>query len=185
MHSFLPLQILTSAPDERVFGLDMQTLIHIIAQSVNILLLTALLAYLLYKPVQNFLKKRSEKIKTQIDQAALDMATADTLRTQYKENLDQIEQERVEILDAAHKSAADKSRKLVQAGQTQAEGLYTQALVDIEKEKEKAQDAVKTQIIMLSSLMAGKIVAHTVDQETQDRLFSEALTELEATSWPT
>jgi len=162
----------------------MQMVIHIVSQAINVILLVALLVWLLYKPIQNFLKKRTEKIKTQIDQAARDMATADTLRMQYKDNLAQIEHERVEILDAAHKSAADKSRKLVQAGQTQAEGLYTQALVDIEREKEKAQDAVKTQIILLSSLMAGKIVAHAVDQETQDRLFSEALAELEATPWP-
>ena len=181
---FLPLQILTSAPDERVFGLDMQMIIHIVAQFLNVTVLMALLVFLLYKPTQNFLKKRTEKIKNQIEQAALDMATADTLRTQYKDNLAQIEHERVEILDAAHRSAADKSRKLVQAGQVQAEGLYSQALVDIEREKEKAQDAVKTQIIVLSSLMAGKIVAHAMDEETQERLFSEALAELEATSWP-
>ena len=181
---FLPLQILTAAPDERVFGLDTQMVIHIIAQAINVSLLTVLMVYLLYRPVQNFLRKRSEKIKSQIDQAALDMATADALRSQYKENLAHIEQERTEILDSAQKTAAEKSRKIVQAGQVQAEGAYSQALLDIEKEKARVQDALRLQVIALSSVMAGKIVAHGMDQETQDRLFDEALAELESTPWP-
>ena len=184
MALFLPLQILTAAPDERVFGLDMQTVAHIILQGINVTILTALMAYLLYRPVQNFLRRRSEKIKAQIDQAALDMATADTLRSQYKENLAHIEEERVEILDTAKRAAAEKSRQIVQAGQAQAEGTYAQALVDIQKEQARVQDALRLQVIALSSAMAGKILAHEMDQATQDRLFVEALAELENTPWP-
>ena len=184
MALFLPSQILTAAPDERVFGLDTQTLAHIVLQGINVTILMVLMVYLLYRPVQNFLRKRSEKIKSQIEQAALDMAAADTLRAQYKDNLANIEQEREEILDTAKKTAAEKSRQIVQAGQVQAEGTYAQALVDIEKEKTRVQDALRLQVIALSSVMAGKILAHEMDQATQDRLFAEALAELENTPWP-
>ena len=46
------------------------------------------------------------------------------------------------------------------------------------------QDALRLQVISLSSVMAGKILAHEMDQATQDRLFAEALAELENTPWP-
>ena len=182
--SFLPLQILSAAPDERVFGLDAQTVIHIVSQAINVAILTALLVFLLYKPIRGFLHRRAEKIKNQIEQAQLDMAAADTLRAQYKENLTAIEQEREEILDAAQKTAAEKSRKIVQAGHAQADNIHAQALLDIQKEQARVQDALRMHVIALSAAMANKIVASQMDEQTQDRLFDEALAELESTSWP-
>ena len=184
MNSFLPLQILTSAPEPRVFGLDIYMVVNIVAQAINIILLVSLLVFLLYKPIQNFLRKRAEKIKDQIEQAALDMAAAGTLRTQYQENLDNIAQERAEILDTAHRTSEEKRRKILGEGKEQAEQIRTQAMLEIEREQERARVAAKEHIIGLSSIMAGKIVAHVMDEETQDRLFQEALAELEASTWP-
>ena len=182
---FLPLQLLTAAaPDERVFGLDSQTVIHIIAQAINISLLMVLMVYLLYKPVQNFMRKRSEKIGAQIEQAQVDMNAANTLRSQYKQSMENIEQERVEILEGAHRVSEDKRRKILAEGKEQAEQICAQARLDIEREQEKAKEALKDHVVEISSIMANKIVAHVMDKETQDRLFQEALTELEASTWP-
>ena len=184
MALFLPLQILTAAPAERVFGLDSQTVMHIITQGINVSILTVLLVYLLYKPTQNFLRRRAEKIKAQIDQAQVDMTAADSLRSQYKQSVENIEQERVEILETAHRASEDRRRKILAEGKEQAEQIHAQAMLDIAREQERAQATLKEHVIDLSSVMASKIVTHAMDEKTQDRLFQEALTELEASTWP-
>ena len=54
-------------PEERLFGLDSQTLIQIGIQLLNGIILAVALGYILYKPVKEFLHKRSEGIQNKID----------------------------------------------------------------------------------------------------------------------
>ena len=185
MALFLPLQILAAAaPEERVFGLDSQTVIHIIAQAINVSVLVVVMVFLLYRPIQNFLRRRAEKIEAQIEQAQVDMTAANSLRSQYKQSMENVEQERVEILESAHRSSEEKRRKILAEGKEQAEQICAQARLDIEREQERVKETLKGHIVEISSIMAGKIVTHVMDEKTQDRLFQEALTELEASTWP-
>ena len=178
------LHFLTAVPEGRVFGLDLQTAFEIASQLINASILAGLLFFILYKPVRNFMQKRAERVKAQMDRAAADMATADTLKAQYQENLAGIEGERVEILDSAHRLAAQKSKGIVDESKSEAEAIKKQARLDIQYEQEQVKDALKLHVIALSSAMAAKIVAHAVDPEVQDRLFYEALSELEDAAWP-
>jgi hypothetical protein len=43
---------------------------------------------------------------------------------------------------------------------------------------------VSVHILEVSLAMAGKFVTHTIDKDVQDRMFNEAVAELEDTSWP-
>ena len=179
------LYILTAVPPPgRVFGLDMQTFWDIVLQLFNAAVLFALLAFILYRPVRDFMEKRAARVKAQMDRAAADMAKADALKAQYQENLLGIEDERVEILDAAHRRAAQKSKDLMDETRSEAEALKRQAHLDIQQAQAQAQDALKLHVLELSSAMASKIVAHVLDPDMQDRLFDEALSELEGVPWP-
>ena len=176
--------VFMAVPDGRVFGLDAQMLQSIGIQLFNATLLAVLLFIILYKPVRNFLQKRAEKIKEQMDQAALDMAAADALRVQYKENLENVEQTRIQILESAQRSATQKSEQILQESKKKAEDIRVQAMCDIQNERAQAEDEMKRQILEVSSRMAGKIVQYAMDETTQDRLFKEAIAELEGTAWP-
>ena len=181
----LPLTFLTAVPEGQVFGLNTETLITIVLQLLNASVLAGFLTWLLYKPVRKFLQKRAERIQSQLDRAEQDMTQAATLKDQYEASLDGIEQERVEILETAHKQAVEKTRNVLQEGKREADAMRDRALQSIQNEQAQIQDSVKDYIIDLSSAMAGKIVTHAIDPEIQDRLFAEALQELEDTSWPT
>jgi len=181
----LPLTFLTAVPEGQIFGLNTPMVITIAFQLLNATVLAVLLTWLLYKPVRKFLQNRAERIQSQLDRAEQDMTQAATLKDQYEASLDNIEQERVEVLEAAHKQAVEKSRGVLQEGKREADAMRERALQSIQNEQAQVQDSVKDYIIDLSSAMAGKIVAHVIDPEIQDRLFAEALKELEDASWPT
>ena len=178
------MQVLSAVPEGRVFGLDAQMLASTIMQIVNAVVLFGLLFFILYKPVGAVLRKRTENIRSQLERAEQDMNRADLLKAQYTENLSHIEDERAEILDAAHKSAAQKSKSIVDEAKSEAETVKRQAQQDIAHQQEQARESLKLHMIELSSAMASKIVSHVIDREVQDRLFDEALRELEDATWP-
>jgi len=167
-----------------MLGIDAQMVVQTVIQLFNAALLFLFLFFILYKPVRAFLQKRADKVKTQMERAAHDMAAADLLKAQYKENLSNIESERVEILDTAHRSATQKSKGIVDEARGEAEAARKQAQLDISHQQEQARDALKIHVIELSSAMASKIVSHVLDEAAQDRLFDEALRELEEVTWP-
>ena len=175
--------VLSAVPEGRMIGIDMQMALQTGIQLFNAVVLFVLLRYILYKPVSAFLQKRADRVKSQMDQAALDMEAADLLKLEYKENLSNIEQERTEILDVAHKSAEKKSKDMVLGAKHEADAARKEAELDILHQQELAYDSLKHHVIELSSAMASKIMAHVVDEAAQDRLFEEALHELEGATW--
>jgi len=181
---FTALSLLAAMPDGRLFGLDEQTFFSVGVQLLNACILAVVLSYILYKPVQNFLRKRADKIKGQLEHAESDMAKANELKLQYETSLGNIEHERGEILAAAHKLAADKQREITNEAKKEAEAIRAQAQADIKREQEQTREALRLYIIDVSSIMAEKFISHAIDRETKDRMFTETMHELEAVSWP-
>ena len=178
------ISLLVAVPEGRLFGLDEQTLFLIGLQLMNACVLAVALSYILYKPMQNFLHKRADKIKSQLDHAASDKAKANELKLQYERSLSEIEEERGDIIAAAYKVAADKQREMTNEAKREADALREQARVDIKREQEQISEALRLHIIDVSSVMAEKFVAHSIDKEAQDKLFAETMQELEEAAWP-
>ncbi|HHY52738.1 MAG TPA: ATP synthase F0 subunit B, partial [Clostridiales bacterium] len=63
-------------PPGSILNLDKQLLIQMAIQAVNVLLLTGVLAFLLYKPVKQFMAQRRERIAAEIEAAQKDRAEA-------------------------------------------------------------------------------------------------------------
>jgi F-type H+-transporting ATPase subunit b len=175
--------LLSSVPEGRLFGLDSQTLLQIIATLVNVSLLAFILSRLLYKPVQNFLQDRSEKIKGQMEQTRDDMAKATELKLLYEQKIKGAEQEREEILDDARKVAAETGRQIVAEAKNEADAIRTRAAANVEMEWERAQNEMRQAIIEVSAAMAEKFITLAINKETHDRLFAETMSELEGMTW--
>ena len=93
-----------AVPEGRVFGLDMQTFISAAIQLLNAIILALVLTKILYKPVKEFMQKRSDKIKSKMDNADATMAKAQELIAEYDEKIRKIDKERAEILESARLS---------------------------------------------------------------------------------
>ena len=173
------LFLLSSMPDTYVFGLTQQTLIHIGTQLFNVALLAFILSKVLYKPVREFLQKRSNRVRDMIKQAEDGVSKADALKAEYESKLKEIDRERSEILDTARKQAVDRSKEIVSGAKNEADAIKARATKDIEKEQERAKSEMRQAILEISSVLTEKLITRTIDPETQTRLFNETLTELE------
>ena len=179
--------ILSSAeklvPPGRPFGLDDQTLVQIVANWVNFSILVIVMAFLLYRPVRDILRKRTERIQGQLKQAEEEMAKASELKLLYEQKLGDIDREREEILVDARKLAAESGRKIVAEAKKEAEAVRERAAANVEMEWERAESDMRTAIIDVSATLAEKFVNLAINKETHDRLFAEAMSDLEGMTW--
>ena len=175
--------VATELPPGRVFGIDQATLINIIANVVNVAVLAAVLAYLLYRPVRNILNKRTTKIQGQLVQAEEELEKATELRRKYEQKMEEVEREREDILGEARKVAADSSRRLIAEAKKEADTVRERAAANVEMEWERAESDMRAAIIDVSAVMSEKFVKLAINKETHDRLFDETISDLEGMTW--
>ncbi|NLZ39200.1 MAG: ATP synthase F0 subunit B [Firmicutes bacterium] len=172
-----------AAPEGRVFGLDFQTLLQIGIQLLNAIILAVALTFILYKPVKEFLRKRTEGIQSKIVEADETMAKANELIVEYEEKLKNIDKEREEILETARLKAAEESKIILEEARREAFEIKKRSLASVAEDKERLKEETRLYIIELASLMAEKFIKQSIDAEIQDKLFEEALAQLEETPW--
>ena len=176
--------LLSGVPEGRVFGFDLQMFAQVGIQLFNAGLLAAALSFILYKPVQQFLRNRLERIKTRVRQTESDMAQAGALKEEYEKNLAQIERERAAILEDARRLASEQCREALSDARREAGAIMERAAQDISIAQDQAKEAMRRQIIEVASAMANKLISSSIDKETQDRIYDETLSELEEAAWP-
>ena len=177
------LSAASEVPPGRVFGLDLQAFISTAIVLFNACVLAVALSYILYKPVRNFMRKRTERFKVQWDKAEEESANAGRLKVEYEEKLRNIEKERIDILDEARKVAAEERSKIMEEARREIVALKERASAGLEAERERLKDEMSVYILESSLAIASKFVSHNMDKETQDRIFKSTISELEETEW--
>lgn len=166
-----------------ILTLDKQFLIQLAWQLLNTIILCTILSFLLYKPVLNFLNKRKEKIKNQIVSAEKQLADAENLKNEYEARLKEIDSERDTILIDARSRAKKSEQDIISQAKQEAEAIKNRAMIDIQREQEKAKDEMHRQIIEISSLIAGRYIAGSIDSNQQNKLFEEVVSDLGEVKW--
>ena len=174
----------STVPDGRLFALDQQMLISVGVQLLNFVVLAVILGWLLYKPVRKYLAARTQRISGQLEDAQQKMAGAEELKAQYEAQLREIEAERARVLEAARLEAAEQSKQILAEARSEADAIRRRAEESTLQEKEKLQRETWQYIVEVSSLMTEKLVQKAMDSEAHQRLFDDAMAQLEETPWP-
>lgn len=167
----------------RLFDLDLQLLVDAGLMMISIFVLFLVASYFLFNPAREFLKKRQEKIKGELDSAAKDMEDAAALRAEYENKLKNIEKEADEILSDARKRGLANENKILAEAKEEAARIIERAKVEAELEKKKAADDVKREMVVIASMMAGKAVKASIDANVQESLVNETLKEIGESTW--
>lgn len=168
---------------ERLFDLDPQLLADTVLLMLAMLVMYTLLSYLLFNPARDFLKKRQERIKNDIDTAQADKEQAKLLKEDYDARIKNINKEADEILSQARQKALQNAEDIKAQANEEAARIIARAQAQIELDKKKAADDMKKEMISIASLMAGKVVAASIDTSVQESLMEETLKEIGDDTW--
>ena len=167
----------------RLFDLDWQLIADSCLMIIALFFLFLLLSYFLFNPARAMLNSRREKIQNELESAARDMEDAESMKAEYEKKLKEIDKEAESILSEARKKALNNENKIIAEAKEEAARIIERARVEAELEKQKLSDDVKKEIISVASLMAGKVVAASIDTTVQDQLIEETLKEMGDKTW--
>lgn len=172
-----------AVPEGRLFGLDNQTVIQIVMQLLNAIILAVALSVILYKPVKEFLRKRSDSIQSRFDEADALMAKANELIAVYERKLQEIDREREEILEKARHEAHEESSRILAGARQEAGEIIKRATESAAEEHKHLKEEARLYIIEAAAAMAKKYLAEAIDAKTHERILEETIAQLEEAQW--
>lgn len=145
----------------------------IFATLVNFLVLLLILKHFFFNKVTNVIEERNNEVKETIDKANADRAKAEALKLENEKNLQNSKIQGKTIVED-YKVKADKvSSDILQEARQEAESIVDRAKVEAEREKEKAADGIKTQVVDLAVLLSSKALEESVNEEQHRRLIKD------------
>lgn len=169
--------------DPRIFGLDPQTLFDTCITLVAMLVLFILLSYLLFNPARKLIEKRKELIQGQLDEAAAAKKEALGMKEDYDSRLAKVNEESAELLTEARKKAQVRENEIVAQANEEAHRIVVRAEKEVALEKDKVRDEMKQEMVQVATLMAGRFVVSSMDEETQAKLVDETLKDMGDATW--
>lgn len=168
-----------------IFTLELQTFLQMIPNFLSFVILVIVFVKYLYKPVKKILQARADRIENDLLTAAQSRSSAESLKAEYEQKLLAIDTERVMIMEDARKEASDRLNQILGEAKQDAQDLRDRARRDIVSEQERVKAQIHSAIVDISTDMASKLVAATIDARDHERLFADAMDELEATAFRT
>ena len=108
---------------ERLIGFDVQLLHDAAIMGISIFILFFGLSYLLFNPVRDVLKKRREKVLSELEDASTKSKDANELKALYESKLKDINLERDRILEDARKKAKLKEADIIAKAENEAKNI--------------------------------------------------------------
>ena len=168
---------------ERLIGFDVQLLHDAAIMGISIFILFFGLSYLLFNPVKDVLKKRRERVLSELEDASTKSKDANELKALYESKLKDINLERDRILEDARKKAKLKEADIIAKAEQEAKIITQRADKEIELEKRKALDELKREIVDIASVMASKALSSSMDMNMQKSIIDEALKGIGESTW--
>lgn len=136
-----------------------QILLHLF----NFTILFAVLYFVLYKPVKDFMKKREDYYKSMDDNAKANLAASEEAKAMYEEKMAKADSEINEKKEAAGKAniaereqiikkAEDDAKKIVSDAQKSAKEEHDKIISDAQKEIAEIVDEATKKIVMDSDV---------------------------------
>ena len=150
----------------------------ILAQILNFLILVIILRAVAYKPVARLLQQRSNTIKGDLEKAEADRKAAEQTLEQYKVQLSDAHQKAQAIVDKANLTARQEHDAAVEETRREIERMKVSAQAEIENERNRAFEEMKSQIVSLSLAAASKVVSKNIDTKENDKLVNDFISKL-------
>src|SRR5439155_6165626 len=151
---------------------------QVVTQILGFLILLWGLRKFAWGPVLGMLEARRQKIAGEFDLAARKQVEAEQFKSRYEQELRTIEAlARQRILEAVAEGQKVSAEIKAQANQEAAE-RFARAEDEIAREREKAKELLKQQVIQLSVRGAEKILRQKLDDASQRKLVGEFIDEV-------
>ena len=131
------------------------------------------------KPLQDFLKTRTELIEKTLKEAQEAKILAQKALAEVEERLKVKDKELEEILSSARQSGENEKSRLIEEGNKMKAKILEQAKTNIAYELREAKAAIKAEAVEIAMELAEKKIRDKIGKSEQDMLLEESLMKIE------
>ncbi len=146
---------------------------------LNFVILVVVLVWFAKKPLQEFLKKRTELIEKTLKEAQEAKELAQKALSAVEDRLKLKDKEIEEILSRSKDSAEREKELLIKQGEQMKEKILEQAKNNIDYEVRLAKEAIKAEAVEVAMELAEKKLKEKLTREEQIKLIEESLRRME------
>ncbi len=141
---------------------------------LNFLILFAVLYFLLYKPVKDFMQKRADYYKGMDSDAEKKLADAEKAKAEYESKLSEVESEITAKKERARLETEEVTQRRINQAEDEAAQIISSAQERAELEKKKILSSAQSEISSLVADATEKLVINAGASEVFDRFLSAA-----------
>ena len=134
----------------------------ILINIINIIILFILLRFILWKPINRFLRERAARVRTDLENAEKNLRDAESLKQEYASNLESIEAQGRDMMRDSQIKASEEAEDILGEAREKAKNMIGEAKERIEEEKERAVSNACREIAELATDMAAQILKREV-----------------------
>jgi len=151
----------------------------------NLLLLLGVLVYLGRKPVLNYMSERRQRIQDNLANSEKLLQEAKGRLTEWTQRAERLDDEIAEVHRLALERAEQERAQILEDARVTAERIKRDAASGVEREVERAKQALREEAADLAVELAGNLLEEQVNDGDRDRLVDEFVAEIESGVGPT
>jgi len=153
-------------------------IITFITQLIATVILFYFLKKWVWKPMQEYLAKRSDVIIDELESARMAREEAFRMKDEYEAELKQAKEEAKTILINTEEQAKARREEIIAQAEQEAAYIIEMTNKQIEQEKANVEKELKSQVVDLAFLAAEKILTENIDQDKNRNLIDKFLNEV-------
>lgn len=151
----------------------------IVATLINFGILVALLTWLLYRPVRNFIDRRRERINSRIKESKQRQKEAKELKEKRREELNRAREKRKEIIERAEEAAGSIKEDKKKEAKREAERIIQRAKQEAMQEKQQIREELRSEYLDAAILGAERILSREIEQTDHEELVEDLFQNLQ------
>ncbi len=132
--------------------------------------------------IQEFFANRRAEFLRDMEAAKEARKEAEKRLEEYDQKLDELEGERQALLDEYHAQGEREKQRIIEEAKQQVERMRADAEATIDQEVKKAKSVLEQQAVDLAIEMARDKARERIDDDAQDGLFDDYISQLDARS---
>jgi F-type H+-transporting ATPase subunit b len=151
----------------------------LIAQLVIFLVMLGILYRVAWGPLLRILNERRARIAQGVEATQRALQELEAAEKERQAKLEEARREAQAMLDRITKQAEDLRKELEAKAREQAEALIAKARAEIQQERQKAVQDLRSQVADLAVMAAGRIIGESLDARKHRELIERAIEEAE------
>ncbi len=147
-------------------------------QIFNTIILFLFLRHFLFKPVTKFMQGRRDGISSNLEDAEKTKQEAEELKAMYQQKIDTAKDEAKKIIRDATSKGESRRQEIIQEAQQEADKILERTKIEISRERTKAMDELKDDMVEVSLAAASMVIQRNLDDKTQEKLIQDYIEEM-------